>query len=586
MAPLDWLIIILYVLVAISVGFYFTKRAGKSTIDFFVAGRSLSWFVAGTSMVATTFSSDTPLWVAGMSRQMGISSNWFWWTHAIAQTATAFFFARLWRRTEVITEIEFVAKRYEPSRATSLLRVFKVFFHGVLINCIVMASVTLAMVKIIKVLLNFSDTAVCNLPLFGNVTPTVVLLFVLGGSAVLYSTLSGLYGVVYTDLIQFALAMIGSITLVVIVYVDALRGSSLMAKLSTSPDFKPIMLNFFPDLSSFNLLTFTFFVYVFVAWWAHASGSGYFVQRLLATRSEKDSFLSLVWFNISNYVLRPWPWIVVGLLSLHYLPHLEDPESAFPHMINLFMPVGLKGIMIASLLAAFMSTLDTLLNMGTSYLINDFYQPFINKHKTSKHYVRVSRICMILLTITGLIVTSKLTSILGTYKYLGVIWSGVGTLLIARWYWWRVNAYSEITAIVASFIVANYLQIKLPSTEGTDLFAVRVVISITVVTIAWVAVTLLTSKKPTKQTLAFYSQVKVGGPGWKKVRQLTGIQPITAQFKENFIAWLSCNFFLFSLLLGIGKFIFHDWVSGLIYMGIMMVSGYILKKYMGKMRFS
>ena len=585
MGTLDWFAVGLYVLTAVGIGVYFTKRASRSTTDFFVAGRTLPWLIAGTSMVATSFSADTPLFVAGMSRQTGIFSNWFWWSLAIGQIATVFFFARLWRRTEALTDIEFIVKRYEPSKAISILRVFKVFFDGVLRNCVIIASVTLAMAKILKVLLNLSDTALFHIPVLGDVTSTMVLLFILGGSAVLYSSLSGLYGVVYTDLVQFALAMIGSIGLAVIVYVDASSGAGLMEKLSGAPDFKSSLLNFFPELSTLNLATFTFFVYIFVVWWAQVPGEGLYVQRLLATRSEKDSFLSFLWYNICHYVIRPWPWIMVGLLSLYYLPHLEDAETAFPRMIDLFLPVGLKGVMVASLLAAFMSTLDTHLNWGASYLVNDLYRPFIARDKSAKHYVLASRICMVLLTIVALIVTSQLSSILGAYKYLWMILSGVGTVMIARWYWWRVNAYSEIAAIVASVIVGNYLEIKLPSTAEADLFAVRVVIITAVVTSVWVVVTFLTSKTPGKQTAAFYSQMKIGGLGWKKVREAAGIKPVVGEFKENFIAWLSCVVFLYSLLLGIGKFIFHEWSLGLLYLGVTIVSGYILKRFMGKMRF-
>jgi len=584
-STLDWFTVGLYVLTAVGIGVYFTKRASRSTTDFFVAGRTLPWLIAGTSMVATTFSADTPVFVAGMSRQTGIFSNWIWWSLAIGQIATVFFFARLWRRTEALTDIEFIVKRYEPSKAISILRVFKVFFDGVLRNCVIMASVTLAMSKILKVLLNLSDTALFHIPVLGDVTSTVVLLFILGGSAVLYASLSGLYGVVYTDLVQFALAMIGSIGLAVIVYIDASSGNGLMEKLSGAPDFKSNLLNFFPELSTLNLATFTFFVYIFVVWWAQVPGEGLYVQRLLATRSEKDSFLSFLWYNICHYIIRPWPWIVVGLLSLYYLPHLEDAETAFPGMIDLFLPVGLKGVMVASLLAAFMSTLDTHLNWGASYLVNDLYRPFIGRDKSAKHYVLASRICMVLLTIVALVVTSQLSSILGAYKYLWMILSGVGTVMIARWYWWRVNAYSEIAAIVASVIVGNYLEIKLPSTPEADLFAVRVVIITAVVTFVWVVVTFLTSKRPGKQTAAFYSQMKIGGVGWKKVREAAGIKPIVGELKENFIAWLSCVVFLYSLLLGIGKFIFYEWSLGLLYLGVMIVSGYILKRFMGKMRF-
>ncbi|MHC4475954.1 MAG: sodium:solute symporter family protein [Planctomycetota bacterium] len=583
----DWIILGAYVLTAVGIGSYFTKRAGRSTADFFVAGRTLPWFIAGTSIVATTFSSDTPLVVAGISRQTGIYGHWFWLSAAIGHIATVFFFARLWRRTEAMTDIEFIVKRYEPSRSASVLRIFKVFFDGVLVNCIVMASVTLAMAKIAKTLLNLPDHTLFHVPLFGNVNWVVILLVILGAAALLYSALSGLYGVVFTDLIQFALAMIGSVALAVVVYVDASGDGGLMKKLAEAPQFKADFLNFFPDLSSFNLATFTFLVYVFMTWWARAPGNGYYVQRLLATRSEKDSALAFLWFNICQYVIRPWPWIIVGLLSLYYLPNLKDPESSFPTMANLFLPAGLKGVMVASLLAAFMSTIDTHLNWGTSYIINDLYRPFINRNKSTRHYVFASRIGMIVLTAIALLVTTKVTSILGAYKYLGVMFGGIGTVMIARWYWWRVNPHSEIAAIITTLLVANILQLKLPSTPEADLFGVRVVITVSAVTIAWVTVTLLTSaKNPSKHTVGFYSKMLIAGAGWKKVRELAGVEPEKSEFVKNLIAWLLCAVFLFSLTLGFGKLILLQWSSAGIWLSLTVPSGYALKRIMSTMHFA
>ena len=586
MTAIDWIIVALYVVTAIAIGLYFTKKAAKTTADFFLAGRTLPWFIAGTSIVATTFSSDTPLVVASISRQSGISGHWFWLSAAIGQIATVFFFARLWRRTEVMTDIEFVVKRYRPGSATSILRIFKVLFDGLLINCIVMASVTLAMAKIIKTLLNLPQTPLCRLPLFGSLDYTHLLLIILAASAVLYCALSGLYGVVYTDLIQFALAMIGSIGLAVFVYIDASKGASLTAKLTAAPNFEPDFINFFPNLSVLDLKTFTFFVYISFCWWARAPGNGYYVQRLLATRSEKDSFYAFLWFNICQYVIRPWPWIFIGLISLYYLPNLDDPESSFPAMINLFLPAGLKGIMVASLLAAFMSTIDTHLNWGASYIVNDLYRPFIKTHKTTRHYVRISRIAMILLTLTALLVTTRLTNILDAYKYLAVLFGAIATVMIARWYWWRVNAWSEITTIAAGLIVANYLQIKLPSTPNADMFAVRLVITIVLVTAAWITVTLLTADKtPDTHTIEFYSKMKIPGPGWKKVAKLANIEPRRCELAQNFLAWFLCVIAVFSLTLAVGKFIFHRFTHGLIYLAIATIAACALKKIVAKMKF-
>jgi SSS family solute:Na+ symporter len=367
------------------VGVWFTRRASRSTADYFIAGRSLSWFMAGTSIVATTFSSDTPLVVAGISRESGISGHWFWLSAAMGQTATIIFFARLWRRTQAITDVQFIAQRYEPSRLTSSLRIFRVFFDGVFLNCLVMASVTLAMTKILKAMLDLPQSAVFHLPAFGDIFWSDIILFILGFSTMLYSALSGLYGVVYTELFQFILAMAGSILLAVIVYFRAVSDGSLEAIFLRKTAIHQPSLSFFPTIDSSFFAVFTFFVYIFVTWWYRVPGNGYYVQRLLATRSEKDSVLAFLWFNICQYVIRPWPWIIVGLLSLYYLPNLTDHEDSFPQMVNLFLPAGLKGLMVVSMFAAFMSTIDTHMNWGASYIVNDFYQPFLSNKKSIRH---------------------------------------------------------------------------------------------------------------------------------------------------------------------------------------------------------
>jgi SSS family solute:Na+ symporter len=587
MAVADWMMVAVYLAATMALGLWFTRKAGTSTTDYFVAGRSLSWFVAGTSILATTFSSDTPLVVAGISRQSGFSGHWFWLPAAIGQTATVFFFARLWRRAEVMTDVQFVAARYEPSTATSALRIFRVFFDGVLVNGIVMASVTRAMVKIVEAVLDLPQEPLCRLPVLGDIDATALILVVLAGVAVLYSAFSGLYGVVYTDVVQFALAMVGSIALAAIVYGKACEGPGMMARLASSSGFDASFLSFFPDFGSSSFLAiFTFFVYISMIWWYRVPGNGYSVQRLLATRSERDSFFAFLWFNVCQYVLRPWPWILVGLLSLHYLPDLPDPESSFPKMIGLFLPVGLKGIMVASLFAAFMSTIDTHLNWGSSYIINDLYQPFIRPGRSPKHYVFVSRLAMLLLTVLALLLTTRLTSVLGAYKYLATMFGGTGTVMIARWYWWRINPYSEIAAIVASLVVANALEFIVPDAPGADLLSVRLVLTISIVTFVWVLVTFLTSTKtPRPHAIAFYSKMRIPGPGWKKVREMAGVGAEPGEFLRSLIAWLCCTVFIFSAMLGLGKFLFHAWFAGLVYTGVAILTGLALYRQISQIRF-
>jgi len=585
MATIDWIIVGLYLISALGIGIYFTKKASGNTSDFFVAGRSLPWYIAGTSMVATTFSSDTPLFVAGMTRNEGIYANWFWWGSAIGMMASVFFFARLWRRTNAVTEIEFIALRYQPSKATSILRILNAIFYGVFKNCVIMASVTLAMSKVLDIMLDLPKEALFSVPLFGPVTSSTLILLLLGLTAVLYTALSGLYGVVYTDLIQFALAMIGSIALAVIVYIDLSSGNGWSSGFENAPDLKVDTFHFFPDFSEFDWKVFTFLVVVCLQWWSVAPGQGYFVQRILATRSERDAMLSVFWYSICNYIIRSWPWLIVGLASMVYFPVLDDPESAYPKMIDQFLPIGLKGIMVASLLAAFMSTLDTHMNWGASYLINDIYQPYMVKGRDPRHYVKASRVCMLFLTVLALIVTTNLTGILAAYKYIFVIISGVSLLLIVRWYWWKVNTWSEISALISALIVGNSLTFLIPDQNGEDLFALRLVINLTVTSATWIIVTLLTTKEPTSQCKEFYRKTRVNGIGWKRVKEETGVAPYPDGLKNAFVGWIASVIFLYSLLLGFGYLLFTQWPMVLICTILGLIAGAIVWKSLSKFHF-
>ncbi|MBN2312055.1 MAG: hypothetical protein JXR94_23960, partial [Candidatus Hydrogenedentes bacterium] len=384
------------------------------------------------------------------------------------------------------------------------------------------------------------------------------------------SAMSGMYGVVYTDLVQFALAMVGSIGLAIIVYIDMSKGAGLHANLESSPAFRDAVLRFMPDLSTFDSVTFTFLVFIFINWWSACPGSGYAVQRVLATKSEKDSFFAFLWYTICHYLVRPWPWIIVGVCSLCYFPELADSEASFPSMIDRFLPMGFKGIMVASLLAAFMSTLDTHLNWGVSYLINDFYEPYVKPGRAPHHYVRVSRICMILLTLVALVATLRLEKILNAYKYLGLFGSGIGTVMIARWYWWRVNPWSEISAIATSLIVGNTVALLLPDVEavngigGQDFFGLRLVITIAASCSVWIPVTLLTSRRPGEQAKAFYNAMRIGGPGWRRVRRETGVQAAPDHLGKALGGWVLCSALMLALLVGVGKFLLHEWIAGLV----------------------
>ena len=559
MGLIDWTIVAGYAVIAVLIGLRFAKRASANSAEFFLAGRSLPWFIAGTSMVATTFSSDTPLWMAGAVREGGISTAWILWANILGTLATVFYFARLWRRSEALTEVELVVQRYDQQKVTHALRVFKATFDGVFVNCIIMASVTLAMSKILTIVLGLSPEPLFVLPLIGGVKPDEAILLLLGTAAVLYTMLSGLYGVVYTDLIQFALAMIGAFALAMVVYIDLAPQGGLLAQLKQTPNFDVESLNLFPAFG-WNLSTATFLILMTVGWLFLAPGTGFYLQRVFATRSEKDAMLSLYWYCFCHYILRAWPWIIVGVASIVYFPALVDAEDAYPSMLNELLPVGLKGIMVASLLAAFMSTLDTHLNWGSSYLVNDIYKPYVSRGRDKRHYVNVGRLAMVFLILVAVIVATQLTGLLSAYKYLSVFWAGLSFVLIARWYWWRINAWSEVGSLICASIFGNSLFLLLPDKEGQDWFAIRMLANFLVTALVCIAVTYATTKKqPSGQVLRFYNKIRLHGAGWKRVRLVTGTLPVAAGLKENTYAFIASAAFFFSLLLLLGYVIFEEW---------------------------
>lgn len=557
MTWIDWSIVSLYVVFAIGIGAWFTRKASQGTSDFFVAGRSLGWFIAGTSIVATTFAADTPVFVSAMSRNEGIASNWFWWSVLIGQVATATIFARLWRRSEVITDVEFVQLRYGPGPITKILRIFKSFFQGIFVNCVVMAAVTLAMVKITTVLLGIDPQH------------TWIVLLVLGLVGLLYSAMSGLYGVVYTDIVQFLLAMIGSIGLAVIAYIDASKGDGMMAKLSASADFSPELLQFFPRYDEISWPLFTFIVYIMVLWWASAPGKGYSVQRLLATKTERDAKLAFLWYAFLHYVMRPWPWIVVGILSMIYFPEVEDTEHVFPLMIDHFLPTGLKGIMVAAMLAAFMSTIDTHLNWGASYIVNDVYEPYIKPNASPRHYVWVARFTMIFIMALAVVATTLIPDILSAFKFIGVFFAGIGTVMIARWFWWRVNAQVELVALISTIVLGAAVLLFLSdhevNGETIDLFGLRVLVMTFGVAAAWIPVAIITSKEPNSAAIAFHNKMQIGGAGWNRISQLK------AELGTGLYEWVLVMALLLCILLGTGKLLFHEWLVGGILIGVAAV---------------
>ena len=580
MTPLDWAIVAGYVTAAFLIGLAFAKQAGKGVAEFFVAGRSLPWYIAGTSMVATSFASDTPIFISAMMREQGIYANWMWWSWIIGLMVATFFFAPLWRRSSAITEIEFLRHRYDATSTMIGLRIFKAAYDGLFVNCVVMAIVTLAMSKLLAVILGLSPTATFDVPLLGQVPAIALLLTGLGLVAVGYTVLSGLYGVVYTDLIQFALAMVGSIALAVIVYVDLADQGGIAASLQRVAGAETRTLDFFPEFG-LNIETATFAILLTVGWWIHAPGTGYLVQRTLATRTERDAILSFYWFAFCHFVIRSWPWIIVGVASLVYIPILADAELSYPAMIDNLMPPGLKGIMVASILAAFMSTLDTHMNWGSSYLVNDIYRPYLARDKGERHYVLAARLCMLLLALVAVLLATVLSGVLDAVKYIAIMVGGVAFPLIARWYWWRINVWSEISAMITSLIVGNALLFLMPDRPGEDWFAVRLLVNSLAGAGISIIVTLgLSRSGPTEQTIAFYDRMRIAGPGWERVRRLRGDDGVRFSWKATGICCLASIVLLMSLLLGIGYLLFGYWGKFLLLATISVVSTALVVKYM------
>lgn len=565
---IDWSFIAAYFVFALGVGLYFSKKAGANIENFFISGRSLPWWIAGTSMVATTFGADTPLAVTEIVAKNGIAGNWLWWNFALGGMLTVFLFSKLWRRSEVLTDIEFTELRYSGKPA-AILRGFRALYLGLPINCMIMAWGILAMSSILGVTFSFSKSKAIIISL---------------SIAVIYSVLSGFWGVVATDLLQFLIAMIGSISLAVISVRHVGGMEVLKTKLISS---NPEVLNFFPELGSVAFPFLTFFVYIAVQWWAtwypgsEPGGGGYVAQRMLATKDEKHSVFATLWFNIAHYALRPWPWILVALASLVVFPDLSDPKMGYPKMMVTFLPAGLKGLMLAAFFGAFMSTIDTHLNWGASYIVNDFYKRFIKRAASSSHYVLVSRIAVILIMVFAGFTAYWMESIKGGWELLLAIGAGTGLIYILRWYWWRVNAWSEIAAMACSFVVAMIL-LKTPLGGGGELnWAYRILLTVGITTCVWLIITFLTRPVDKDHLIRFYQKIRPGGL-WEKIKkEIPGIKSEGTLLPDIF-NWILGTVLIYSALFGFGKIILLEARKGLIFLVITIVSAFFLYKNLSR----
>jgi len=573
---LDWSIIALYFAFNVAVGLYYKRRASRDTAEFFLSGRNVPWWLAGTSMVATTFAADTPLVVTGLVARNGIAGNWLWWNLLASGMLTVFFYARLWRRAGVMTDIEFSELRYAGPPA-AFLRGFRALYLGLLINCIILGWVNLAMAKILQLVFSISK---------GEALWIVVGLIVLTSAI---STLSGLWGVLVTDLFQFVIKM-GMVIVLAVVAVDAVGGIEAMkAKLAVidrvraASGSRGSVLSFVPEVGSAWMPMLTFFVYIAVNWWAtwypgaEPGGGGYVAQRMLSAKDEKHSLLATLWFNIAHYAVRPWPWILVALASLILFPGLKDPETGYIRVMIDYLPSSLRGLMVAAFAAAFMSTIATQLNWGASYLVNDFYRRFVRRDASEPHYVLASRLATALLTVISAAVAFRIESIGGAWKLLIITGAGTGAVLLLRWYWWRINAWSEVAAMITAFVVSVLLQTVggLDSDRPLD-FARIVLVTVAVTTVVWLVVTFATRPETDATLVAFYRRTRPSRLGWGPVAaRAPDVRPSTDGL-ANLLDWVAGCVLVYGALFGVGKLLLHETLPGILMLGVGAIGGVVI----------
>lgn len=548
---IDWAIVVGYLVSALLIGLYFSKRASGNLVEYFTSGRSLPWWLAGTSMVATTFAADTPLAVTELVANHGIAGNWLWWNMVMSGLLTVFLFARLWRRAEVLTDVEFTELRYSGKPA-AVLRGFRALYLAIPINLIILGWVTEAMATIVSLTVGVDEWVAISICLVVTLA---------------YSGLSGLWGVVVTDFLQFFIAMISAIALAYFA-MDAVGGveglkTGLIEQYGTGHD----VLNFLPEIGSVWMPVTAFFVYLAVNWWAawypgaEPGGGGYVAQRMFSAKDERHSLLATLWFNVAHYALRPWPWVLVALVSLVLYPDLaaENKKAGYVMVMLDHMPVGFKGLMLAGFAAAFMSTVSTQLNWGSSYLINDVYKRFVKPDASDGHYVNVARITTVLLLLMSVAVTSQITTISGAWKFLLAVGAGTGAVYILRWYWWRINAWSEISAMLASLVVSTVLQVGLGmDTSNAEVFAQVMLITVGISSIVWIATTYLTAPEKEEVLLSFYRKVRPGGNMWKPVAKLAPEVKTDQGLLWDFSAWVAGIALIYCSLFGVGKLILGE----------------------------
>lgn len=562
LSTLDWTIVGAYFALSLLIGLWVSRQAGQDTKSFFLAGRNMPWWLLGVSMVATTFSTDTPNLVTDLVRQNGVSGNWGWWAFLLTGMLTVFVYANLWRRSEVLTDIEFYELRYSGS-AAAFLRGFRALYLGLIFNVLVMGAVSLAAIKFGEIVLGWP----------GWLTMSIACSITLA-----YSALGGLKAVIITDFIQFTLAMIGSIWgMFYILGLPEIGGlSNLISHANVSDKLALI-----PDMSDPNAWVPVLLVPLAVQWWAsyypgaEPGGGGYIAQRMFSAKDEKNAVGATFLFNVAHYALRPWPWILIALASLIVFPELSDIQKAFPNLpadklghdvaypaMLTLLPPGLLGLVAASLIAAFMSTMSTQLNLGASYLVNDFYHRFIKPDASEKELVNIGRLFTILSIIMGAGLGLILTSAGQAFTLLLMIGAGTGLIYILRWFWWRINAYTEIVAMISSIIIAGYFNFGDSSLEGWQ----KIVIGAILTTIVWIIATYFTPPDDDETLQNFVKKVNPGGPGWSKYS--SGISGKPWPVPKGILSMVLGCTAVYGFLLGVGQLIYGETGSGLLIIGL------------------
>ena len=621
---IDITVIMLFFLIIFGIAAYYTRKAGESTNEFFLSGRNMPWYIAGTAMVATTFAADTPLAVTELVARNGIAGNWLWWNMAIGGMLTVFFFSKLWRRANIMTDVEFVELRYS-GKAAAVLRGFRAIYLGLFMNAIVMGWVNKAMEKIFKV----------TIPEFDPFLLVVIAAFIIA----IYASASGLLGTARTDSFQFLFAMVGCIVLAVIV----VKLPEIGGVVALQEKLAPQVLDFFPRIGAmstkgvtggvFALSVGAFFAHIGLQWWSSwypgsdPGGGGYVAQRMMSTKDEKNSQLATLWFTVAHYTLRPWPWIIVALAALVILPRAQSPELIqaenpvlyeqvvqayadkvnvldgnaayaapefqamyekyentvdpgvmYPKLMMRYLPPGLLGLLIAVFLAAYMSTIASQLNWGASYLINDLYRRFMKRDADEKHYIKVSRIAIVLMTVVSLLITRYfLTTVSGAWEFIINASAGLGAVLILRWFWWRINAWSEISAMIAPLIIYPVARwgfgLESPITLYPIVFGT---------TLVWLVVTFLTEPVEESHLKAFFRRIRPGGIGWKPIKALEPDVIQDTGYGLTFLNWVLGVILIYAFLYGFGQIIFHNYLVGFITVGVGIMTGALINHNLKK----